>query len=468
LARGARAKRFEQHIRSSDLGNDLAGLYSDYAEVLDAYISLLIQIDKIQSGAVDRANTAAFKNGFSSGVEGAGVYTAATEAGAEGSDATIAALLVGGARFLVKQYEQSKTIEEGKRGAIQAAQKAFKTRVETAFSTLTEVTSALTSRYEWGKSETGLLMSAAEARHFKEVMGGNDDRAILKMLEDLTSARPRDPFVRNLRNATVLVSDDTTVATFLRAAKDSVYAACLVPRGSIYDEYRANTLYLAATMAYSARAKECAAGKDVEGSTEVSSYAVALWDACFEYAASDTTGDLRAKRAWARMANGDLQQALALANDALELQKDQVEFCYQYACLLSRLDRDMDKSFAWLKKAIQQGFYDIAHARRDSDLANLRREKADEFNGLVKVHYDWTINYGVLNDDIVVVNKSAFPLTNVRLSVLIKQGEKAWNLKLTAKAILPGQTNKWENVVSIPGSRCDKASATLNCDQDRE
>lgn len=240
----SRAKRFEQHIRRNDLGDDLAGLYSDYAEVLDAYVSFLIQIDKLQSGAVDRANTEAFKNGFSSGVEGAGVYTAATEAGAERSDATIAALLVGGVRFLVKQYEQSKTLEEGKREAIQAAQQAFETKVETAFSTLKEVAAALTTRYEWGKGETGLLMSEAEAQRFKEVMGGKDDRAIIKMLEDLTSARPRDPFVRNLRNATVLVSSDTTVGKCLRAAKDSASAACLVPKGSIYDEYRASTLYL--------------------------------------------------------------------------------------------------------------------------------------------------------------------------------------------------------------------------------
>lgn len=33
----SRVKKFEQHIHRNNLGNELAGLYRDYAEVLDAY-----------------------------------------------------------------------------------------------------------------------------------------------------------------------------------------------------------------------------------------------------------------------------------------------------------------------------------------------------------------------------------------------------------------------------------------------
>jgi tetratricopeptide (TPR) repeat protein len=202
------------------------------------------------------------------------------------------------------------------------------------------------------------------------------------------------------------------------------------------------------------------------GSTEASCFAVALWREILKYEPSDPSGEVREALAFSMMANNELDEALKLVNAVLDLRKESMSFAYGYACLLSRTG-SADLSLTWFNYAIAKGYNDIAHAKRDPNLAFLRQVKAEQFADATAVKWNWNIVYGFFNDDITLTNNSAFTITNVTFDVRLEQDKRTWTPKLTAEAIPPGETYTWRNVVSIPGSRLTKSSASVSCDQNQ-
>jgi hypothetical protein len=163
----------------------------------------------------------------------------------------------------------------------------------------------------------------------------------------------------------------------------------------------------------------------------------------------------------------ELSEADQIASKVYDRRKSSPEFCYNHACLMSRTG-DTRRSLESLAAAIRQGFNDIAEARRDPKLAGLRKGMAKAFDELTAVKAMWNIVWGVFNDDITLTNNSAFALTNVTLAVRLEQDQRVWDPSLAAEVILPGQTQIWSNVVSVPGSRLTKSSATIACDQNKD
>jgi len=82
------------------------------------------------------------------------------------------------------------------------------------------------------------------------------------------------------------------------------------------------------------------------------------------------------------------------------------------------------------------------------------------------VKWPWSIDWGVLNDDILLRNDSRFALTNVVLEYELKQDARTWKGELKIEHVAPGQTQVWTNVISVPGGRLTASSAALRCDQD--
>ena len=82
-----------------------------------------------------------------------------------------------------------------------------------------------------------------------------------------------------------------------------------------------------------------------------------------------------------------------------------------------------------------------------------------------EVRYTWEVRWGVVNDDIVLTNTSAVPLTNVTFTPRIESRGQVWEPALQCSRIEPGQTLIWRDAVSIPGSSYERATARLGCDQ---
>lgn len=81
------------------------------------------------------------------------------------------------------------------------------------------------------------------------------------------------------------------------------------------------------------------------------------------------------------------------------------------------------------------------------------------------ITFTWNLQFGVLNDDVLLTNTSAVPLTHLSFKLRIEASGQVWEPTLTVDRIDPGATATWQNAVSIPNSHYDGASATLVCDQ---
>jgi hypothetical protein len=125
----------------------------------------------------------------------------------------------------------------------------------------------------------------------------------------------------------------------------------------------------------------------------------------------------------------------------------------------------MDEALGWLELAIKNGWTDIRHARSDPDLARLRDEKTSPFNALTAVRFDWSIDWGVLSDDIVLINRSKFTLTNVTASVTVtSSGSADWSETFKAPSLAPGQTHRWNRRISSRGQNSN-SWMSLSSDQ---
>ena len=73
----------------------------------------------------------------------------------------------------------------------------------------------------------------------------------------------------------------------------------------------------------------------------------------------------------------------------------------------------------------------------------------------------------ILNDDIVMKKKSALPLSNLVFKPTIVSGGTTWNPTLKVDYLKSEEEYTWPNVISVPGSRFDNATANLTCNEKR-
>jgi len=460
------ALRFERYINDHNLGKELASLFGDYIQSLDAYTDFLASIGKIEARAVEQANTDRFNSGFDAGFNGGTTYAFAKEGGAESADAAGAALVVGLINYFAEEYQKDQERDAAKQEAVDHAARNVRDQIMGSLGRALNIAAEWTEKYGWRKGEAGFEIDAEESEQVKQIIAKGDRVALQKVAEEKTRLRPRDPIVRTTRNYLDSLNPGLDASRVLSLAEDTVRAASLVPAGSIYDDYRGYCLVVAAAEAADARQREIAADVDPLGSSALGQYSVAIWNTVQDFDSKDSSGEIREQRAWAYMANNQLQEAGALVNEVLDLRKNDMFFSYKYACLCSRAG-DYDRSYDWLRQSMQQGFHDIHRVEKEWDLLGLRADQPTKYTDLTTVKITWAYVPGIINDDIVLTNNSAFTITDVVLNARLEANGKVWTPQLKADAIKPGETYKWSKVVSIPGSRADGLSATLNCDQDR-
>ncbi len=119
------------------------------------------------------------------------------------------------------------------------------------------------------------------------------------------------------------------------------------------------------------------------------------------------------------MGSGKLEEALIQANEVSRLRHNSSGYAYNMACLLSCLHKD--ESIQWSEYAVRSsGYNNIAFAKKDPDLAWMRRTEAARFEAVTQVAFEWRIDWGLFSDDIVVTNKSPFAITNVKFTPTVK------------------------------------------------
>ena len=163
--------------------------------------------------------------------------------------------------------------------------------------------------------------------------------------------------------------------------------------------------------------------------------------------------------------SGRYREAIDAADVAASNFGRDAGFAVRYAKLMS-LTNSLDKADQWLTYAYSLGLKDINGVRATPDLANLRAWRPQRFAELTTVRLRPEIVWGLMFDDVILHNDSAFDVTNLRATMFIRQGQRTWNVSLgQCTSIRAGGTCKAVNVMSIPDDRYDQADLRYDCDQ---
>jgi len=467
--------RIRTRIEDAKLDKRLAPLFSDYDKVMDAIVSLHDSKSSIsgkhsRKGIKDSATT-----GFKYGVIGGFAYSALSSAREDGNSSVEGAALValGSAAigFLSDMWQQMEDNKEAKKAELRARVEETMNTYRGAMARAQSVANALTEERGWKNGEAGWILDQSLAANVQDLQDKSDIRGLLRIANDQIENRPRDPFVRLFR-VWLFMSQDEQAKSFKAKdysslAKECLNCAALVPQVSLYDDFRKEYLFYGALAAGKARSLEAESGISPYESTELSRQFLSISDKCLALDSADPSGWLRLIRSAALLSDGQVEEAGNQASKITDLHKENSLFQYRCACIVSRLGK-YESALAFLRRSFELGYSEIADVKKDPDLAALRRNSRKEFDDLVAVKFEWKIEYGIFNDDLVVWNTSAFPITNVKLTPILQQDEKQWQPKLLPVAVIyPKQSYKWVNAVSIPGGRLTSAKAGIECDQNK-
>jgi len=469
-----RALRLRQHIRDENLGADLDILYEDYIASLDALTQFWVETGYIKADARERLIVESASSGFNAGVAGASAFGAARGMELGNGEAAGLGILAAGITYFWDAYQKGQERDRAQQEAFAVAVRRLDDQVKTALGRAQNVCGQLGRTHGWKVGEAGFELSEAHAQRVTETFQAGNLDGLVQIAREQADIRPRDPFARLVSNYLRSVQAENDPKVMFELAHDTVSAADLIPSPPVYDEYRLGCISMAASFASGGRMAEIKRGISAYDTTEGSQFAVSLWRQVKALAPQDPTGQIRYDLASALLADNSLGEAGTIANSLREVLKDSDDYAYLCACLAGRLG-DAPLGMEWLRRSISLGNRDIGWAIIDPDLEALRVNLPEEFQNLTEIRYDWDIKFGLLSDDIVLTNRSSFPLTNVVLDVDLRQPmgsdgvlailENSFPLKLSAEVIAPGQSHRWPRAVTIPGSKLSHKSAKLACDQ---
>jgi hypothetical protein len=427
----ARLQQVRSAIGAKSLDPDLGKLYDDALQFLasyETYISELGVIDAQMKARAEKDAAAAILQGLQTSANSKNDGLGAALEG------VFSGYLEGAARGVKRNAEQQ--------AAIEAEQRRLRESWTSTSANAAAIAEKLSRKYRWQSGEAGFdgYKPATSADHLKR--------------------RPRDPFLK-VRYASVRAKDETA-ESIIQDARRCFEASEAVPAGEAYRPFRDAFLASAAEVAVAAAIKDLAGYS--AGPGRFSKDAVALCRKYLEANPSDPGSYGHMLLARALGANQQYKEAIEAAAAAQANWETDPGYCYRMARLLT-LTNSLDVAADWMAAAYRQGWRDIPFARKDPDLANLRTGRPERWEQLTTAKLTWKVEFGVLQDDIVLQNTSPFMLTNVVAKIHIRQGDKTWDKDVHCDAIQPGGTCKAENVFSIPGSRYDEGTASFTSDQ---
>jgi len=444
-------------------------LYKEVLALIDAYDEYITEIDQLSRALTQREKS------DDDAAKRKAVIDALKEAGsteAEKDDSSLTTTLkrgvLGGITGVQSYAAEEKRLKEirdqDKEGKVAACENKY-AKAKSDFGANTKALAGVFSRdLKIERTELGLETLFANVESYRR----ETPEAIAKIRNGWRRERPNDP----LLHATSLhesASDTKSVETRLKLADECNSLAETVPKRSELNYARHDILVTAANIVETDFGKAYPYAGAWGAARNDKALIAASYRERAETAYSDSAGDNVTRLAWDYFLAGDFDKALAASERARKAANFELSarFCLKLAQLNSLLGR-ADESFRWLTQLIDTFHYaGIKELYADQDLAFLRKGKQKAFDALLALDYDWKIEFGIMNDDILFTNKSRYPLTNVRLRPHIESGDKEWNLNLHADVVSAGETAKWTDVLSVPGSRTSSETATMTCDQSR-
>lgn len=433
-------------IRDRNLDQDVDTLYENVTRFADAYENYLASVGLVEKRLNQRQLTDAAASAWKGYETSSDLEKAAKHLRASKDDAETAGVVGGILSGLYEYSQRQQQADETRRAQIAAYRRSLDETREAISKRSTAISAMLTRRYHWERGEAGF--DDFESRYLSEYM----------------KRRPRDPFVR-VQYANTRAAKETSAD--IRDAYTCLHAAELVPAPSVYNDFRQAYFVNAAELA-------CLAASDEAGIRGYSAHpslgAQALSFARGYLALDPTDASGRGHVALARALafTGRYAEALDAATTAINRAPDawrgDSAFCYRYACFLS-LGGRADLVGGWLSLAYKDGFSNITAIRTSPDFQRFKAQRPGEYAELTTVSVSPRVAFGLVMDDIVVTNNSAFTLTNMRVVMTIRKGAQVWSPEVKCASVGSGETCKAESVASIPNDRYDTASYTLACDQ---
>jgi len=457
--------RHHDYLMTKNIDTTLTSLYGDLLKSVDAYSSFLAESDWIEKDAVARAERESTESGFRAGVAGGGVAAELyNNQDYSGGDATLAGLATAAVTYLWDDYNKGKRRDAAKQQAVEAAIERLKNDRSRALARAQNSANDLADRNGWQKGEAGFDEDDNDKGVVAAFVQAGDIGGLARFFDRVKRRRPRDPFVVVQNCAVKSLNPQATSRELMLLSKECLDAASLVPAGWFYNQYRASVLYAAGDLANRAWSMECQYSGFGRAHSKTAKWAVRIWDACLAYDPKDSSGEIRERRAWALMASGKLEEALAQAEEVVDLRRNTTRYAVNMASLLSYLHKT--ESIGWFEHAVRDlGYNSIAFSRKNPDLAWMRETESVRFEAVTDVKFKSKIAWGLFSDDIAVTNNSAFTITNVKVTARItSSGYDDWMQTFQVGKIGPGETYTWNTRI---GSRGDDAvcPVLLDCDQ---
>lgn len=460
-----KANSYKSYIDVRHLDGSISVLFDDCIALTKAITAFVNAAEAIEKGAVSRQDMEQFATSFSAGRTGGSVAAEVRANGGSGTEAAVAGLAIGIFQYLLEENQRSEARDAAKREAFEQLNQQWTSYMHDVDTRREATAQALQQRYGWSASEVNMNDPPEEETALNELVNKKPSTTASLIIERRTARRPRDATMLARLDNLSAYDARLTPSQKVELAKRCLSRAALLPQDAVFDSDRARIAMFAGDIASAAWAQDLAGRVWHEDGSQFAVFAVRVWDTALRYDPLDLTGECRERRAWSLLGSRRVDDAVVQADEVVNIVGNQFRFAYNYAMAKSA-QGDQDTAFNWFKRGVHDHGY--AMIERAMDDKNLRRMKAahkDAYQDLIAVKCDWGIRYGLMNDDIYVVNNSAFALTNVTLTCTLKQGGRVWSPVLKVASIPRGQEYVWRDCVSIPGSRLDARSASVQCDQ---
>ena len=460
-----RVTETREYVKKHHADDELLAGYDKLLGTLDAYKVYLVELGRIENSANEQHADESSQAIASAGKNEVSAGSAMSYFGASNRQSIAAAGAAALGTWVWENHQKGKARNEAKTQAINSARNKFSEALASYQSLCRQTAQRLTSKHGWQPGEAGFDESdeylSTRARLFKEGNIGG----LAQLEQSLQGRRPRDPFVVERKTYLLAMQEDKARTLRLESAKECLQAVSMVPAGTFYDRYRAELLCATGLALESLAGQEIGKEGLMNSASNEAALGVQVWDAALR-CQQDFSGELRQHQAWALALSGDLAGALKKAESVAELRRRDALFAYVLACLYSDTG-DAANALTWLHEAVViDGHANVAEIKTDPDLATLRKKRPAEIADLTAVRCEWKLDYGMMNDDLVVTNHSAFALTHLTISGTIQPNGKTWQ-DLSIDTIPAGSSYRWKKAASVPGSKVnvDASRLQLRCDQ---
>ncbi len=455
-----KAHQSAQYLKEKNLDQTIASLYEDLAVMLDRYEEAVAEIDRISREGAALVEHQRNEDLTGASLNGGFLAGSAYAKGASGREAIAMWAGVTLVDYLVKNAGKAGQVEEAKRAAIAKICRDYETRYSSTVARAQAAAIALTEKYKWASSEAGFNMSLDQSRRILDTMEHGNTADLTRLHDVACRQRPRDPFAIERRAISTAFEGDVVpkVEELIQKSDECIKAAELVPNGLFFDDYRSYFVFSAGLLANVAALAEVGNRGWSAGPVRSGPRAVRIWKTYLALTEANPSGEARAQLAWAMAYSGLFREALEIASEreVIKLKFNDPVYIYNLARLYA-LNGRIDDSHAILHYAIKTcGVNDINHVRSDPDLLRVRQQFAKSFADLTSVKFECSMIWGIFSDDICLVNKSHFALTNVNFKFTVSsEGSSDWTQKFTVDRIEPGQTYRWNTRIGLRGSKVE-------------